>query len=303
MAIDWACRVATGTNWAEKRVAQGTVIYVVGESGIGVPRRVKAWEKKFNNEHPVNNLVRIECPVFSASSDSLNQLLETIEMIKNHNALPIKLIVLDTLARCFGGSDENAAKDMGAFIQGCDILKAKTDATILLVHHSGKDQDKGARGSSALRAALDAEFNVRREKESHIEDKAFILTCTKMKDAEEPDKSAYDLRPIELYYDDDQELISSLVIIDAPRKAQESGVNKYPELKDIPNLTNNHIALWECIRNRTQENGTCSKAVIRDDLRAMGLDVDKKFTRWLRKLETAGMIIVQEGNIEIRIRE
>ena len=34
-----------------------------------------------------------------------------------------------------------------------------------------------------------------------------------MKDAEEPDKNAHDLRPIELYYDDDQELISSLVIL------------------------------------------------------------------------------------------
>lgn len=34
-------------------------------------------------------------------------------MIKNHNVLPIKLIVLDTLARGFGGTDENTAKDMG----------------------------------------------------------------------------------------------------------------------------------------------------------------------------------------------
>lgn len=141
-------------------------------------------------------------------------------MIKNNNQLPIRLIVLDTLARCFGSNDENAAKDMEAFIQGCDILKAKTEATILLVHHSGKDQDKGARGSSALRTALDAEFNVRRKKENHSEDKAFILTCTKMKNAEKPDKNAYDLRPIELYYDDDQELISSLMIIDTPRTDQ-----------------------------------------------------------------------------------
>lgn len=51
-------------------------------------------------------------------------------MIKNHNVLPIKLIVLDTLDRGFGGSDEIAAKDMGVFIQGCDILKVKTVATI-----------------------------------------------------------------------------------------------------------------------------------------------------------------------------
>ena len=175
------------------------------------------------------------------------------------------------------GATKTRLRIWGAFIQGCNILKVKTDATILLVHHSGKDQDKVARGSSALRAALDAEFNVRREKDNHIQDKAFILNSTKMKVTEEPDKSAYDLRPIELYYDDDQELISSLVIIDTPRAAQEFGVNKYPELKGIPNLTNNHIVLWECIRNRTQENVTCSKTVIPNDLRAKGLDVDKKF--------------------------
>lgn len=59
----------------------------------------------------------------------------------------------------------------------------KTDATILLVHHNSKDQDKVARSSSVLRAALDAEFNVRREKNNHIKNKSFILTCTKMKDA------------------------------------------------------------------------------------------------------------------------
>lgn len=93
-----------------------------------------------------------------------------------------------------------------------------------------------------------------------------------MKDAEEPDKSAYDLRPIELYYDQDNELISSFVVIDSPRAAQESGIDKYSELKGILNLTNNHIALRECIRNRTQDNESCSKKIIRDDLRLMGLD-------------------------------
>lgn len=57
--------------------------------------------------------------------------------------MPVRLIILDTLARCFGGSDENAAKDMGAFIQGCDAIKAATQATVLIIHHSGKDRTKG----------------------------------------------------------------------------------------------------------------------------------------------------------------
>lgn len=38
-----------------------------------------------------------------------------------------------------------------------------------------------------------------------------------MKDVEELDKSIYDLRSIKLYYDQDNELISSLAVIDSPR--------------------------------------------------------------------------------------
>ncbi len=76
---------------------------------------------------------------------------------------PVRLIVVDTLARCFGGNDENDASDMRAFIEDCDVIKHKTVATLLVVHHSGKDDTKGARGSSAFRAALDDELNIRRE--------------------------------------------------------------------------------------------------------------------------------------------
>ncbi|MGK3687187.1 AAA family ATPase, partial [Escherichia coli] len=42
-----------------------------------------------------------------------------------------------------GGNDENDSRDMGAFIRGCDELKRRTGATVLVVHHSGKDETKG----------------------------------------------------------------------------------------------------------------------------------------------------------------
>lgn len=31
---------------------------------------------------------------------------------------------------------------MGAFIEGCDVIRQKTGATVLVVHHSGKDEGK-----------------------------------------------------------------------------------------------------------------------------------------------------------------
>ena len=83
-----------------------------------------------------------------------------------------------------------------------------------MVHHSGKDESKGARGSSSFRAALDVEFNVKRE----AEEQAFILSCTKMKDAEEPKSNAYELQQSELFVDTDGESVTSLAreVTDSP---------------------------------------------------------------------------------------
>ncbi|MCW7447560.1 helicase RepA family protein [Escherichia coli] len=43
LAGSWACHVSTGRQWRPQVACAGAVLYVVGEGGIGVPRRVKAW--------------------------------------------------------------------------------------------------------------------------------------------------------------------------------------------------------------------------------------------------------------------
>ncbi|WP_238550849.1 helicase RepA family protein [Dickeya chrysanthemi] len=286
LAVSWACHIATGKPWANRPVTQGAVIYVVGEGGIGVPRRIRAWEETLNDRSPIDALYRVDCPVFPASPDSVEQVIKAAHDVQAATGMAVRLIILDTLARCFGGSDENAAKDMGAFIQGCDYIKAATQATVLIIHHSGKDQDKGARGSSAFRAALDVEFNVRREADGQ----ALILTCTKMKDAEEPPRRAYDLTVVNLYVDDDGDQITSLVLNDEGREVREDEAASDPDLAGIPRLTENHFALWQAIRSRTANGEGCTRSLVRDDMRAMGFDVNKKFSRWLDKLEKDGLI-------------
>lgn len=293
LAVSWACHIATGKPWASRRVTQGSVVYIVGEGGIGVPRRIRAWEMEFNGGTPIESLYRIDCPVFPASPESAEQVIKAAQDVTEQTGSPVRLIVLDTLARCFGGSDENAAKDMGAFIQGCDHIKAETGATVLVIHHSGKDLDKGARGSSAFRAALDVEFNVRREGEGG----ALVLSCTKMKDSEEPTTRAYDLSPLNLYIDNDGEEVNSLVVCDQGREVKDEDAPYDAELAGVQRLTANHIALWQSIRSRTASGDGCTKSLVRDDMRAMGFDVSKKFTRWLDKLETEGLISIDGEDI------
>ncbi len=69
------------------------------------------------------------------------------------------------------------------------------------------------------------------------------------------------------------------------------------ELAGIQRLTANHIALWHSIRSRTASGEACTKSLVRDDMRGMGFDVAKKFTRWLDKLEIDGLIHIDGENI------
>ncbi|WP_275260422.1 helicase RepA family protein [Citrobacter freundii] len=291
LAVSWACHIAAGEKWAGKSVSGGAVMYVVGEGGIGVPRRIKAWEKKHGRK--LDNLYLVNRPVFPVRREEMQEMIKAARDVKARTGQPVRLIVVDTLARCFGGNDENDARDMGAFIEGCDVIKRETGATLLVVHHSGKDDTKGARGSSAFRAALDAEFNIRREGDGG----AIILTCTKMKDAEEPKQAAFDLRPVELFTDRDGELISSLVVHDLPREARETD----PELADIKHLTANHSALWQSIRSRKAKGEPCNVSIIRDDITALfGENGRKGFKRWLDKLVRENIISIDDsGDITI----
>ena len=61
------------------------------------------------------------------------------------------MLVIDTLARAMAGSDENSASDVSLVVAKCEAITMAAGAAILLVHHSGKDTSKGARGSTALK--------------------------------------------------------------------------------------------------------------------------------------------------------
>ncbi|MBF0035079.1 AAA family ATPase [Citrobacter freundii] len=292
LAVSLACHVASGKPWSGRRVNQGAVLFIAGEGGTGVARRIRAWELSVNDEIVLQNLFRVDCPVFPASPESIQQVILATQDIFQLTGMPVRLIILDTLARCFGSSDENTARDMGAFIQGCDAIRYHTHSTMLIVHHSGKDQDRGARGSSAFQAALDAEFNVRREGRRN----AITLSCTKMKDAEMPEIAAYDLDEAEICIDDDGEPVTSLVLNDSPRQpdTDASGINA-----TVPYMTHNHAALWQCISQRINQNKPCTRALLRDDLRARGMNVDKKFSRWLEKLLREQLIILDGEQIRL----
>ncbi|MFM4847392.1 helicase RepA family protein [Aeromonas rivipollensis] len=284
IAISMGCHVATGTAWDGRNVEKGAVLYIVGEGGVGVPRRIRAWADQYNNSRDVPNFYRIPMPVFMADELQVAELEIAANQIKEATGLPMRLIVVDTVARCFGAGDENRAADMGAFIKGCDLIKAKTGATVLMIHHTGKNEDNGPRGSSAFRAALDVELLVKREGGQR---QAVTLTCTKMKDDEEPPKRAYDLKTRTVYHDDVGDEVTSLVLIDTGREPVEPG-----ELGDVGNLTSNHVAMYQTIRALCERlDGTAPWGLVIEHMKEAKTWDPRKGTRWRDKLASDGVII------------
>ena len=287
LALDWACHIATGKDWDGHKVKQGAVLYVAGEGGFGVTQRIRAWELKHQVTN-LDNLARLPAPIFPADNDQIKTMIEYCDEIKAKTGQGLKLIILDTLARCYGGNDENSSRDMGAFIKGCDTIKQLTGATVMVVHHSGKNVDSGGRGSSSLPAALDVEYRVSRDGEDQ---QALVLTCSKMKDAEQPDPKAYDLTSVHIRTDSDGDDVNSLCLIPAGRQPTDN-----EETPKASHMTANHEAVWQAVRSRTQAGDSTNRALIIDDLKAQGINV-KHFGRWLTKLIEDGKLHLENDTI------
>ena len=192
IALSIACCVASGTPWHGKDVKQGAVFYICGEGHAGLLRRFAAWSKESGVPLDEVQLYKSDHQVSISDRDSAKGLLEDIMELKEQAGVDPALVVIDTVARNFGGADENSTKDMSLFIENIDrFVRTPFGCNVLLVHHSGHTTGR-ARGSSALKAALDAEYMVQKD------EGMVVLTPTKMKDSELPAQMALKFTKVDL---------------------------------------------------------------------------------------------------------
>lgn len=277
LAIDLCCCIATGRAWLSKTVNQGAVVYVAAEGQLGVAKRIKAWE--IANGITADQLYVLPHSMFMSESDTQESLISAIQELEIKEGVKVQLVVLDTLARCFIG-DENTSRDMNAFIQGCDMVKAKTQVSIMCIHHSGRDEKKGARGSSALRAACDFEFQVKRS------GKAKLLTFvnTKQKEGQEaPDLNLeFDTVDLGITCEENNPLTSLARLKDASIKPIDKDDSGNPILKVLSK----------------QFGGKAKRVELRQALYPSGIkpsDAERKsLSRSIAKLQESGRISVEQ---------
>ena len=197
-ALDLMAAIARGVDWRGHRVKAGRVVYIAAEGVGGFRNRMKAYAHTHNVAREAMQL-----DVIDDAPDLLGL---------DHKALAAAIgsasvVVVDTLAQATPGANENSGEDMGKALAHCKALHRATGALIVLIHHSGKDAARGARGWSGLKGACDAELEITRSKDGRA------ARVSKQKDGEEGESMAFKLQPVLVGLDANGDEISSAVVV------------------------------------------------------------------------------------------
>jgi len=221
VAIDLGFHLASGMPWFGHKVRRCGVLYVGAEGQEGLRKRILAVKIK-------RGVVAADLPFalyphaldLVADSKGAEAVIERVAFLRQMTGIDAWLVIIDTLARCFGNGDENAAVDMNKFVGTCQRIQSKASAAVLIVHHTGKDEGKGMRGSSALRGAVDTALIVSGTEGIRT------MTLDKQKDGEIGATFAFKLLLVDLGSDGDGEPVTSCVIEPTTAAASTRTKNK-----------------------------------------------------------------------------
>lgn len=200
--LDMMIALCRGVSWNGLRVMKKCrVVYICAEGAGGFITRLKAIAHKYKID--LSNLdfgVIADTPSFRTMDD--------VKIVQNKikEFGVVDIVIIDTFAQVTAGGDENSGKDMGLALKHIDILRASLDCAVGIVHHAGKDVNKGSRGWSGIKAVLDAQFLIYRK------DGKRFFWVDKLKDGIDSYGWEFELESQPLYIDADGDMVTSCAV-------------------------------------------------------------------------------------------
>jgi len=201
IALDIAEAVATGRTWMGNEIrTPGAVLYICGEGHGGIGARIRACKLHNNTQQGAEIYVIRHQLNLRSSEEDFNLLMLSIQQLINETGVEFSLLQIDTLARAFGGGNENDSQDMGAFITNIGRVQRMLDCTIMILHHSGKDATRGLRGHSSLLGAVDTQLELLKMEGGRRDGIAGsgLLTISKQKDGADNIKIGFEMVEVQL---------------------------------------------------------------------------------------------------------
>jgi len=187
LALDWSAHLALGRPWHGRAVKQGPVVYVAAEGARSLHTRLDCW--KFYHKIPVTQETGIRWFPRRLALHEAADVGAFIAEVAASGLVP-RVVVIDTLARCTQGINENDSDGMGRALQGADQMREALGVAVLLVAHPSREGGDNPRGHSSQDAAADACWSLKEQ------DGACVLTCGKLKDGDESQMFPLVLSPV-----------------------------------------------------------------------------------------------------------
>jgi len=284
---DWSMSVATGKSWLGHTTHQDPVLYIAAEGGRTHKKRVKAWKKHHGRSH-TGHLAWKKKPVQIMNDLHFDALLREVK------AGNYRLVVIDTLSRCFVGFNQKDELDIGKLYDRLQKLRDALEeygTTVIVVHHTGWNDKGRSRGSSDLPSSADAEYVLTAEDILQ----GVQLECTKMKDEERNWKINLKLEKVELGQDSKGREVNSLVVTQGPdeliiaksedpRKIDQAWRRNFLSEFDFDRAYST-AELTKVLNEHMRKDRPASEWTVRQDLKALGLNPVKtgKTVMWTKE--------------------
>lgn len=142
----------------------GGVVYFAAERANLVRMRLRAQlaDMGLSGDLPI---AVVDAEVDLSRPHSSGLAIRTIKEIQDKIGIPVDLGIFDTFAKMIaaGGGDEQQAKDKGIFYANLDDIQRETGIHSAVIGHTGKNADRGERGSNASTGSVGVEVLITRE--------------------------------------------------------------------------------------------------------------------------------------------
>jgi hypothetical protein len=208
LALDLATHVARGEDWHGHRVRRAGALFVGLEGDRGLRNRILAIREERGSAGKRFARLLLPAPLNKSERGAQGEatIIGAAKELATISGERVGMIVIDTLSRAIAGDDENSAADMSAFIDRMGAIARATGAAVLVVHHPGKDEARGMRGSTALFGAADVVIRITQEGEVRE------VETENVKDGLIGRVLTYRLKVVEIGTDEDGDQITSCVV-------------------------------------------------------------------------------------------
>lgn len=215
--VNLAISLGTGEPFFGRRVVERVGTLILAAEGAGtLAARVEAARTVLPNGDrlPIAWMSAIPNRSDPEEVKALQPKIRAIDArMREQFGVRLGLIAIDTMAAAFAMKDENDAAEAQQVLRHMRMLGEPIGTLVLPIHHYGKTEETGLRGSSAYRGGADAVLSILADRNQVTgEVTTRSLNLAKSRWAEEGPIAAFELRFVQLGTDDDGDAYGACIV-------------------------------------------------------------------------------------------